>query len=115
MSEVAFAGALVNILLLPYILAHFFITCISSLKGLLGKGASKVLSIKLPENEKRRYEKVFTIVWILVAVIGVILMAKEGMGSLGAIIAIPSLFGAANAFRSGANLSKKLIYRWHDS
>ena len=139
-----FVGLLVKLLgilfLLPYMFANLFITSISLLKGLFGRWLSKVLGVKMPENEKKKYEKVFTIVWILVAITGVILMVKEGgnsqtqepstimnisskllgekantiKGAIRGITILQAIFTVLS-FRSGANLSKSLIYRWHDS
>ena len=123
-----FAGGLlvkllISLHLLPYMIAHLFINNISTLKSFLGRGVSKIFDIKLPENEKRRYEKVFTIVWVLVAIIGIILMIKEGKGApiqetrgyLTRIITLWQVASLALIFRNGANLSKNLIYRWHDA
>jgi len=74
----------------------------------MGLGSSlwrRIFRIEIPENEKKGYEIVYTIIWI-----GVGLWAFWKLKNA-------SLFGAVLGFltfRSGANLSKTLVYTIHD-
>ncbi len=72
---------------------------------IFGKAARKTLRIELPENEKKAYEKFFTLIWIIIGV-WAFWQVKE-ITLLGAVLAFL-------AFRSGGNISKALIYRIHD-
>lgn len=83
-----------------------------SLWRLFGKLTSitlrRVLGVDLPENEKKSWERLFTVVWFLIGAWAFFRLLNLSIsGILGAI------FGFL-AFRSGSNITRTLVYSFHD-
>ena len=68
----------------------------------------RALGVDLPENEKKGWERLFTLVWLP---IGLWAFFKLWGWSVSGVIG--ALFGFL-AFRSGANLTRSLVYSIHD-
>ncbi|WP_457751474.1 hypothetical protein [Thermococcus sp.] len=68
----------------------------------------KSLGLNLPENEKKSWERLFTVVWLFV---GIWAFFKLWSWSVTGIMS--AIFGFL-AFRSGANVTKALVYSLHD-
>lgn len=65
----------------------------------------KVFRIEIPENEKKSYEILQTVIWIAVGIWG--FWKLKDVSMLGAFLGFFT-------FRSGSNVSKTLIYTIHD-
>ena len=68
----------------------------------------RALGVDLPENEKKGWERLFTLVWLP---IGLWAFFKLWSWSVSGVIG--AIFGFL-AFRSGANLTRSLVYSIHD-
>jgi len=75
---------------------------------LAGVTLRKALGIDLPENEKKGWERLFTLAWLLV---GIWAFFKLWSWSIAGIMS--AVFGFL-AFRSGANVTRTLVYSLHD-
>ncbi|ACS32653.1 hypothetical protein [Thermococcus gammatolerans] len=74
----------------------------------VGMGSSvwrRVLRVEIPENEKKGYEILYTVIWIAIGLWAFWKLKDKTL--LGAVLGIFT-------FRSGSNLSKTLIYTVHD-
>ena len=76
--------------------------------SLAGMTWRKVLRLDIPENEKKSWEKLYTLVWLIV---GLWAFYKLWGWNLTRITA--AVFGFF-AFRSGANVARTLVYSLHD-
>jgi len=96
-------------------LAFFFLTAflfinlslilMRAFGSLAGMTWRKVLKLDIPENEKKGLARLYTIVWIAIG--------AWAFWQLKNISWIAALFGFL-AFRSGANITKTLVYGLHD-
>lgn len=74
----------------------------------VGIGSSvwrRVLRVEIPENEKKGYEILYTVIWIAIGLWAFWKLKDKTL--LGAVLSIFT-------FRSGSNLSKTLLYALHD-
>ncbi len=78
------------------------------LGAITGMTWRKVLRLDIPENEKKSWEKLYTLVWLIV---GLWAFWKLWGWSLTRVAA--AVFGFL-AFRSGANITRTLVYSLHD-
>ncbi len=97
---------------LMLLLAFIGINIAVGLGRLFGRFAGvtlrRVLGVDLPENEKKGLERLFTLVWVPIGIWAFLrLWSWSVSGIAGAV------FGFL-AFRSGANLTRTLVYSIHD-
>ncbi len=93
------------LLLAVFLLINILLTLNRLGTKIFGTATRKTLRIELPENEKKAYEKFFTLLWIIIGIWA--FWRIKDMTLIGAILAFL-------AFRSGGNVSKTLIYGIHD-
>lgn len=96
------------ILLTAFLLISIFLMLIRVFESLAGMTWRKTFRIEIPENEKKGLEKIYTPIWIAVGAWAFLKLWNWNLAGAGA-----SLFGFL-AFRSGANITKTLIYGLHD-
>ncbi|ASJ11508.1 hypothetical protein [Thermococcus thioreducens] len=98
-----------EILAFVFLIAFLFINLVLMLMRTFGSLAGmtwrKVLRLEIPENKKKGLEKLYTLFWLTVG----IWAFWKLWGTSGAA----AIFGFL-AFRSGANITKTLIYGLHD-
>jgi hypothetical protein len=94
--------------LVTFLLINIGMTFMRVFRSLTGMAWRKVLRLDIPENEKKNLEKLYTVVWLMVG--GWALVKLWGWSATRITAA---LFGFL-AFRSGANVTKTLIYSLHD-
>ncbi|NJE05611.1 hypothetical protein E3E36_05520 [Thermococcus sp. M36] len=101
-----------EILALVFLTAFLFINLVLMLMRTFGSLAGmtwrKVLRLNIPENEKRGWERLFTLLWLAIGAWAVLKLWNWSLVGLTA-----SLFGFL-AFRSGANITRTLVYGLHD-
>jgi len=93
------------LLLMAFLIINLSLILMRAFGSLAGMTWRKVLRLDIPENEKKSIERLYTLVWIAV---GIWAFWKLWGASWTA-----ALFGFL-AFRSGANITKTLIYGLHD-
>ncbi len=76
--------------------------------SLTGMAWRKVLRLDLPENEKKGWERLYTLVWLAVG-----LWAFWKLWGWNPVRVMAAVFGFL-AFRSGANVTRVLVYGLHD-
>ncbi|GAB6136423.1 hypothetical protein [Thermococcus prieurii] len=92
------------LILLSFIGINIWLSFIRFTAKITGKLARKALRIELPENEKKTLERLFTPIWVGVGLYGAWKVRWDCLAMLFAFL----------AFRSGANVSKLLVYSHHD-
>ncbi|WP_099209553.1 hypothetical protein [Thermococcus henrietii] len=92
------------LIILIFIGINLWLSFIRFTAKITGKLARKALHIELPENEKKALEGLFTPIWIGVGLYGAWKVRWDYLAMLFAFL----------AFRSGANVSKLLVYSHHD-
>lgn len=92
-------------LFLIFIALNAMISIARIMMGLGSAAWKKVFKIEIPENEKKSYEILQTVIWIAVGIWG--FWKLKDASILGAFLGF-------FAFRSGSNVSKTLIYTIHD-
>ena len=101
-----------EILAFLFLTAFLFINLSLMLMRIFGSLAGvtwrKVLRLDLPENEKKGWERLYTLIWLAV---GLWAFWKLWGWSLTRVVA--AVFGFL-AFRSGANITRTLVYSLHD-
>ncbi|ADT84666.1 hypothetical protein [Thermococcus barophilus] len=97
---------LAYVLIIPFVLLNVMISMMRFFISAGSKLMTKIFRIQIPKNEKREYEILFTITWI-VAGIYALKSFKNTNILLGILIFL--------TFRNGAAISKKLIYGIHDA
>ena len=91
-----------------FLLVNALVLLARAFGSLAGMTWRKVLRLDLPENEKKGWERLYTIIWLAV---GLWAFWKLWGWSLTRVAA--AVFGFL-AFRSGANITRTLIYSLHD-
>ena len=100
---------MLSLLLLGLFLLVNVLLLVGRLFGsLAGMTWRKVLRLDIPENEKKGWERLYTVVWLAV---GLWAFVNLWGWSLARITA--AIFGFL-AFRSGANITRTLVYSLHD-
>ncbi|WP_148883022.1 hypothetical protein [Thermococcus aciditolerans] len=93
------------IFLTAFLFINLFLMLMRAFGSLTGMAWRKVLRLEVPENEKKGIERLYTLAWIAV---GAWAFWKLWGASWSA-----AFFGFL-AFRSGANITRTLIYGLHD-
>lgn len=88
--------SLTNLLLKPVLLA----------KRMTGKALKKLIRVQVPENQKKSLERLYTPVWLIIGIWAFFKLKEATL--LGAV------FGLL-AFRSGANITRLIVYSSHDA
>ncbi|ASJ08283.1 hypothetical protein A3L11_03180 [Thermococcus siculi] len=96
------------LLLSTFLLINLGMAFMRAFGSLAGMTWRKVLRLDIPENEKKNWEKLYTAVWLIVG--GWAFIKLWGWSATRVMAA---LFGFL-AFRSGANVTRTLIYGLHD-
>ncbi|WCN27717.1 hypothetical protein [Thermococcus kodakarensis] len=86
-------------------LANLFIKPILFAKRMAGKVLKKLLRVRVPENQKKGVERLYTPIWVIIGLWAFFKLKDASL--LGAV------FGLL-AFRSGANITRLLVYSSHD-
>ncbi|WP_297505008.1 hypothetical protein [Thermococcus sp.] len=101
-----------EILALVFLTAFLFINLSLMLMRVFGSLAGmtwrKVLRLDIPKNEKKGWERAFTLIWLAIGTWAVLKLWDWSLTGL-----VASLFGFL-AFRSGANIARTLVYGLHD-
>ncbi|CAI1492517.1 conserved membrane protein of unknown function [Thermococcus nautili] len=97
-------NALSLFILLVFIGINLWLSLTRLITRITGKLVRRVLRVELPENEKKAIERLFTPIWIGVGLYGAWKVRWDYLAMLFAFL----------AFRSGANVSKLLVYSHHD-
>ncbi|WP_237710152.1 hypothetical protein [Pyrococcus sp. ST04] len=100
-----FAYIFAYILVVPFILLNLAILVVSLFSSSISKLITTIFRIQPPKNEKKRYEILFTAIWVLVGI--------YALKSFKNINLFSKLF-IFLTFRNGAVIFKKLIYGIHD-
>jgi hypothetical protein len=87
-------------------LANLFLKPVLFAKRMAGKVLKKLLRIQVPKNQKKGLERLYTPVWILIGLWAFFKLKDATL--LGAVLGLL-------AFRSGANITRLLIYSSHDA
>ena len=97
---------------LMLLLAFIGINIAVGLGRLFGRFAGvtlrRVLGVDLPENEKKGLERLFTLVWVPIGIWAFLRLWNWSVSGIAGAV-----FGFL-AFRSGANLTRTLVYSIHD-
>jgi|GEM_PF-1682694 len=102
-------GELLSLFLLcAFVMVNLMVSLWRLFGRLAGVTLRKVLGVELPKNTKKGWERLFTAAWLLV---GAWAFFRLWGWSLGRIAA--AVFGFL-AFRSGANVTRTLLYSLHD-
>lgn len=96
----------VYILLIPFILMNIMISATGFLFSTAGKLIAKLLKPQIPKNEKRGYEILFTIAWLLAGI-----YALKRLENTNMLLAALTFL----TFRNGATITKRFIYGIHDA
>jgi hypothetical protein len=96
------------LLLLTFLLIKLGIALMRAFGNLAGMTLRKTLRVEVPENEKKNWEKLYTAVWLLVGG-----WAALKLWGWSATKIMGAFFGFLE-FRSGANITRTLIYGLHD-
>ncbi|NJE85546.1 hypothetical protein E3E23_06870 [Thermococcus sp. CX2] len=92
--------------LMTFLFINAAIVLIRTFESLAGLTWRKVLRLDIPENEKKSLERLYTIVWIAVGAWAFWQLKNASW--------IAAIFGFL-AFRSGANITRTLVYGLHDT
>lgn len=92
------------LLLLVFLGINLWLSLLRIMGKIAGKLAKKALRVELPENEKKNLERLFTPIWVIVGLYGLWKVRWDYLAMLFAFL----------AFRSGANVSRLLVYSHHD-
>ena len=102
---VTLIGELLALLfLLLFLIANLALTAIRLSGKIAGATLKRTLHIDVPQNEKKGLERLFTIIWIVVGLYGALRVRWDILAMVFAFL----------AFRSGANVSRTLVYSIHD-
>ncbi len=99
------AALLGYLLLIPFIAISLTVSAARLLFSVTGRVMVKLLRISIPENEKKRYEPLFTVIWVMVGV-----YAARQLENTNPLVLILTFL----TFRNGANITRKFIYGLHD-
>ena len=95
-------------LLATFLLINISVAFMRTFGNLAGMTWRKVLRLDIPQNEKKSWDRLYTVVWLLIG--GWAFIKLWGWSVMRVMAA---LFGFL-AFRSGAHVTKTLIYGLHD-
>ena len=98
------AKVLAILLLLTFPFVNMTMTAFRLAGKLAGATLKRALHINVPGNQKKTLERLFTPVWIIVGLYGAWKVRWDYLAMLFAFL----------AFRSGANVSRTLVYSIHD-
>ena len=102
-------GELLSLFLLAtFLLINVILAFMRVFGSLAGMAWRKALRLDIPENEKKGIEKVYTVIWLAVGI-----WAFWKLWGWSATRIMAAIFGFF-AFRSGANITRTLIYGLHD-
>ncbi|WP_258083361.1 hypothetical protein [Thermococcus thermotolerans] len=93
------------VFLMAFLFLNLAVILMRTFGSIAGMTWRKVLTLEIPENEKKGIERIYTLVWIAV---GIWAFWKLWGASWAA-----AFFGFL-AFRSGANITRTLVYGLHD-
>ena len=93
------------LLLTAFLFINLSLMLMKALGSLTGMAWRKVLRLDIPENEKKGIERLYTLAWIAVGIWG----AWKVWGASWSAAVFAFL-----AFRSGANITRTLVYGLHD-
>ncbi len=100
--------ALAFVFLMAFLFINLSLMLMRTFGSLAGMTWRKVLRLDIPESEKKGWERAFTLIWLAVGIWGALKLWSWSLTGLAA-----SLFGFL-AFRSGANITRTLVYGLHD-
>jgi len=92
------------LLLLVFLGINLWLSILRITSRIAGKFLTKAFRINLPPNEKKTMERLFTVIWLAVGIYGALKVRWD----------ILTMVFAFLAFRSGANVSRTLVYSIHD-
>ncbi len=91
-----------------FLLVNVLILLGRAFRSLTGTTWKKILRLNLPENEKRGWERLYTVIWLAVGLGAFITLWGWSLTRV-----VAAIFGFL-AFRSGANVTRTLVYGFHD-
>ena len=92
------------LLLLVFLGINLWLSILRITSRIAGKFLTKAFRINLPPNEKKTMERLFTVIWLAVGIYGALKVRWDILAMVFAFL----------AFRSGANVSRTLVYSIHD-
>ncbi|WP_456422983.1 hypothetical protein [Thermococcus sp.] len=92
------------LLLLLFLGINLWLSILRITSRIAGKFLTKAFRINLPPNEKKTMERMFTVIWLAVGIYGALKVRWNLLAMVFAFL----------AFRSGANVSRTLVYSIHD-
>ena len=98
------AEVLAVLFLLAFLLVNLTLTVARLAGRLAGATLKRTLHIDVPRNQKKNLERLFTPIWIAVGIYGAMKVRWDLLAMVFAFL----------AFRSGANVSRTLVYSVHD-
>jgi len=102
---VTLIGELLALLfLLLFLIVNLTLTAIRLSGKIAGVTLKRTLHIDVPRNEKKGLERLFTVIWVIFGIYGALRVRWDVLAMVFAFL----------AFRSGANVSRTLVYSIHD-